>query len=368
MNQTLDVLLYGARVAALHRDSGGRLRLTYTEQWLRDPETMPVSLSLPLQAAAHTGSKLVAFLDNLLPDSQNVRDRWAVRASLDSADPFSLLGRYGADVAGAIQFVPLGVTAGADTQTKMTDRDIAQRIRGIREDETDWLGPEQHAGHFSLGGAQGKFALGLHRDGWYEPGGGYAATHLFKPRVRGLQDGELIEFMTMRLAVLSELAAAQVYIGEFQNEHCLVVQRFDRFFGEQGYPLRRHQEDLVQALGYPRLKKYESHGGPGYRVVLDLLKQRVPESRRAEALLRFVRALVFSWMLLNTDAHAKNYSVFIDPDGIDLTPLYDVSCLIPYLGHPAEHLQTGVVARYVERMPIRSAQVLAAIRGGVTPR
>ncbi len=36
--------------------------------------------------------------------------------------------------------------------------------------------------------------------------------------------------------------------------------------------------------------------------------------------------------MLNSDGHAKNHSLFIDPDGAQLTPLYDASSLIPFLG------------------------------------
>jgi serine/threonine-protein kinase HipA len=36
--------------------------------------------------------------------------------------------------------------------------------------------------------------------------------------------------------------------------------------------------------------------------------------------------------VLNTDAHAKNYSIQILPEQTTLSPLYDLSSLLPYIG------------------------------------
>lgn len=247
-----------------------------------------------------------------------------------------------------------------------------------------------------------------------------------------MRDGEIIEHLTMSAARAVELSTAATAVLDFDGEHSLVVERFDRVRQQDGSIVRLHQEDLLQALGYSRLQKYEEHADPGYRRVLALLGDAAAEGRRAASLDAFVRALVFSWIVLNTDAHAKNYSAFIRPDGIDLTPLYDVSSIVPYLGQEEDEprrllerfeqtnlsmriaadfeagkqswfewtavareagldrralahwaaavaetlpriledlaaalpgrLQTDTVARYVERMPLRAKQVLAAIR------
>ena len=434
---SLDVYLYGAYVAELEMLAPLQYRLTYSAAWLDDPNRMPVSLSLPLGAASITGPELTSFLDNLLPDNADVRERWAIQAGLATAEPFELLRAYGTDVAGAIQFADPG-TDPNETSTSsskpISDAKIAARIRAIREDDSNWQDPDRDTGYFSLGGAQGKFSLGNAGQGWYEPTGSRPTTHIFKPRVRGQKDGELVEFITMAAARMAEINTASVDIGMFDGEHSLVVKRFDRLALDADASssiLRVHQEDLAQAAGVTRLQKYESRGGPTYRDVLRLLDAHVPDERRAASKLTFVQGLVFSWMVLNTDAHAKNYSVFIGPDGVDLTPLYDVSSFVPYAGradddrrrtdtafrntnlsmriaadYPAgqqswfewgavareaglsrvlvtdwasavadslpqliaaaasmlpSHLQTDIVARFVERTPIRASQVVTAI-------
>src|SRR5699024_3654594 len=47
--------------------------------------------------------------------------------------------------------------------------------------------------------------------------------------------------------------------------------------------------------------------------------------------LEFVRACIANWVLAAPDAHAKNYSVFLGPAGVEaLVPLYDVSTGLGY--------------------------------------
>lgn len=61
----------------------------------------PISLSLP-RDEKHAQGAALAYLDNLLPDHQDVRERWARARELSGADPFTLLAAYGEDVAGAV--------------------------------------------------------------------------------------------------------------------------------------------------------------------------------------------------------------------------------------------------------------------------
>lgn len=336
MTERLDVYLYSVRVAQLTRTAPLQYGLRYRSEWLDDELAMPISLSLPLANEEQEGEILTAFLDNLLPDNADVRERWALDAELPTVEPFGLLRAYGRDVAGALQFVEEGVDPDAERgSTPLNESDIARRIRAVRDDATHWQDPRDHQGYFSLGGAQGKFAIARTDSGWCEPLGRSPTTHIFKPTVRGQTDGEVIEHLTMQTARTLGLEAAATEMLEFGGEHSLVVERFDRVrVGDS--VVRLHQEDLTQAFGLTRLQKYENRGGPNYRRALGLLKAETSPSDRPRSVESFVKALMFSWMVLNTDAHAKNYSIFITPNGIRLTPLYDVSSLLPYLGREGD--------------------------------
>ena len=262
MTQVLDVYLYGHHAATLTRLDPSRYRLDYLPQWVDHREAVPASLTLPLVPRRHEGEVLSNFIDNLLPDNISVRERWAVDACLANGESFGLLGAYGQDVAGAIQFVPAGTEgATAGQLAPLREADVARRIRMIRDDDTLWNDPASSTGRFSLGGAQAKFALANVDGRWFDSSGAWPASHIFKPKVQRQSDGELVEFVTMRAAELLQLSVAEVSVESFATEHSLVVRRFDRFPVDAGFG-RIHQEDLAQALAVPRLWKYEDDGGP----------------------------------------------------------------------------------------------------------
>jgi serine/threonine-protein kinase HipA len=167
--ERLEVRISDALVATLDFVEPQRYELRYDSDWLTGDDAFPISLSIPLQSTPITGDALSAFLDNLLPDNAGVRERWALDAGLAAAEPFQLLKAYGSDTAGALQF--LDPDAGAPSRggrVPVTEEEIGDRIRAIREDDTAWHGADGEMGSFSLGGAQGKFSLGRAVDGWYE--------------------------------------------------------------------------------------------------------------------------------------------------------------------------------------------------------
>jgi serine/threonine-protein kinase HipA len=165
---------------------------------------------------------------------------------------------------------------------------------------------------------------------------------VFKPRVKGVVDGELIEYVVMRAASALGIPAAAVDLFIEGDQHSLVVARFDRRV-EAGGTIRIHQEDLLQSLGLPRLRKFESLGGPGIEQVMRLLARSSDGQSRA----RYAVQLMFAWIVLSTDAHAKNSSLFLQPDGALLTPMYDASSVIPYLG-PDRDTDHGSILRRAE--------------------
>lgn len=324
----LEVRLHGARAGRLQRVGPYEYRLEYDDAWAATADATPLSLSLPLATGTHFGVVVHDFLDNLLPDRSDVRDRWAAEAALASTEPFALLAAYGRDVAGALEFVPVGEPEAASTLVNLSDREIAHRIAVLRADRAAWV--QTTHGRFSLGGAQSKFALAEYDGEWFEPSGAAPATHVFKPVVEQLLDGEVIEHVVLQSIAVLGLPSPRTRLLHFGDQRSLVVERFDRLRLPDGSVQRLHQEDLLQALGRPRLQKYESEGGPTYRDVLAVLSRAYPADAEYSREV-FSRALVLSWILLDTDAHAKNFSLVLEPGSHRLTPLYDRSSLIPYL-------------------------------------
>lgn len=93
--------------------------------------------------------------------------------------------------------------------------------------------------------------------------------------------------------------------------------------------MRLPQEDMCQALGFSSNLKYESDGGPGIKNIMGLL---LGSSQAALDRDMFYRSQVLFWLLAGIDGHAKNFSLFIEPEGkYRLTPLYDIISAYPLI-------------------------------------
>ncbi|OJU46544.1 MAG: hypothetical protein BGN98_05920 [Microbacterium sp. 69-7] len=140
--------------------------------------------------------------------------------------------------------------------------------------DSDWLQHRAVEEGFSLGGTQGKFALTLRGDRWFEPSGRQPSTHIFKPGIQPLPGSDVTEHITLQVARLLGIDAAASVMAEFDGEHVLIVERFDRF-DDDGTVGRLHQEDLAQATGTSQVQKYESDGGPGYRDIFTVFDRNL---------------------------------------------------------------------------------------------
>lgn len=105
----LAIWLNGAPVGFWEK-TRGEDRLQYLPEWVADEQNIPLSLSLPFTPGNQLcrGDVVRNYFDNLLPDSENIRRRLAMRYRAGSSDPFDLLAELGRDCAGAIQLLPLG--------------------------------------------------------------------------------------------------------------------------------------------------------------------------------------------------------------------------------------------------------------------
>ncbi|MGM1017192.1 MAG: HipA domain-containing protein [Actinomycetota bacterium] len=329
MINSLDVHLYGVHVATITRQ-GDNLTLRYLQDYIDSDRPVPISVQLPVVAGAAPGTITRRFLENLLPDRPDVRTRWAREAKLPSDSAFDLLTVYGADVAGALEFSPTGTAPRADYDlTPVTDEAIAARIRQIRVDDSDWLEHRPVEEGFSLGGAQGKFAL-ARRDGqWFEPSGTHPSTHIFKPGVQKYPGSDVTEHITLQVARRFGLNATSTEVGVFGGEHVLVVERFDRLREGDRYA-RIHQEDLAQATGASFLNKYENDGGPDYRDIFAVFDRDMDPENARSAKQRFAACLTFSWIVGHNDGHAKNYSLSHLPGTTVLSPFYDLNTALPF--------------------------------------
>ena len=303
------------------------LRLEYDERWRARRDAYPLSVSLPLQQRVHDGPGVRAWLQGLLPDNSATLERWGARFQVSPGSVFDLLWFVGQDCAGAVRFVPPTVTATRGGSVRWLAREeVGERLRDVRRDRGATRA-EDDEGQFSLAGAQAKIAL-FSRDGrWGVPSGATPTTHILKPPVEGFAGYAENEHFCLALARRIGLAAASSSVDLFGSERAVVVTRYDRIDAPEG-PIRIHQEDLCQAHGLGPDHKYQARGGPTPRSIAALLRKH--SGRPREDVDRFVDALVFNWLILGTDGHAKNLGLLLAGGTVRLAPLYDLASFLPY--------------------------------------
>ena len=325
------VLMNGVEAGRLDYERG-RISLTYEGAWRERRGAIPISLSMPMTAAAHTGAKVGAFIWGLLPDNEQIIQEWARRFHVSARQPFGLIGAVGEDCAGAVQFVVPdrvgAVLSGElDGVEWLSTAQIAERLAGLRTNRGAWRRVGD-GGQFSLAGAQPKIALIQQNGQWGIPTGRVPTTHILKPPSADLE--AQVENEHFCLSVLGRLGLpfAQSHVQSFDGEIAIVVERYDRLVTETGV-VRIHQEDFCQALGVMPDRKYQNEGGPGLRDIISLIRE-VSESPQ-EDVQTLIDATIFNWIVGGSDAHAKNFSLLLSAGGrARLAPIYDVARVLPY--------------------------------------
>src|SRR5207247_751940 len=109
----------------------------------------------------------------------------------------------------------------------LEERDVAARLRALREDQGAWRSPRD-TGQFSLAGAQPKTAL-LFRGGRFGvPSGRTPTTHILKPPLRDFPGHVENEHLCLTLARGLGLPTARSEVRRFGDEVAIVVTRYDR--------------------------------------------------------------------------------------------------------------------------------------------
>ena len=241
-----------------------------------------------------------------------------------------MLTKIGHDCVGALQFISgdkevpdatgkiKGETINEATIEKILNR-LGQAPLGLTSDD---------AFRISIAGAQEKTALLWYDGQWIKPHGTTPTTHLIKTQIGKLPDGIDLsdsvenEYYCLKLVAAFGLPVNTATIETFGETKALVVERFDRRWTEDGRLLRLPQEDCCQALSIPPTLKYQNEGGPGMIDILGLLNG---SDTPIDDQNTFLKAQLIFWLMGATDAHAKNFSVFLGPSGsYRMTPLYDI--------------------------------------------
>jgi len=341
----LQILIGGEMMGTVIRNRHGRLTFSYSEEWLRRQEPVPLSLSMPVLPVSYGGDEIENWLWGLLPDNEDTLRRWAQSWHVSPRNVFALLEQVGEDVAGAIQIVRPDRAVAARARGKvrwLTSDELRARVTALREDAANARWAED-PGRFSLAGVQSKTAL-LYQDGQWGVPAGRTPTNRIVKLAAGAYDGLIEnEHFCMRLAAQLGLNAASTSVMMCDDVTAIVVERYDRV-DVDGQLVRLHQEDMCQTLGLHPTSRYQNAGGPSVTDLFNVLNNSSEPEVDRDA---FLRAQVFNFLVGGTDAHAKNFSLLLGDGGtVRLAPLYDIASMLPYINYGRIRLAMRIGSSY----------------------
>lgn len=178
----------------------------------------------------------------------------------------------------------------------------------------------------SLSGAQTKYSVLIDNGQLRLTKEGEQGTYILKPKLRDFLYPEASpanEHLTMQIA-------EQVYkIPTAPNGLCFykdgtaayITKRYD--VTSDG--LKIQQEDFASLAGVTadNAGKNYKYDSKSYEDIASLIKQHIPAWRIE--LIKFYRMMLFNFLFANGDAHLKNFSVLMTPEGdYVLSPAYDL--------------------------------------------
>ena len=342
MASELSVRLNGIEVGTLSLING-KMEFLYN-----DDAEFPISLSLPLSKEPYKEKICRAYFGGLLPENPNMRELLAKKYKININNDFKLLEAIGRDCAGAISFYQKDEPEQAECFIKIKGRIISDKeLKKLIEE----LPYKPYMGNrISLAGAQEKTAVCVIDGKIAMPEDNIPTTHIIKTALPKYAQSIQNEYICMKLASKMGIDVPNVEIRNVDGLEFLLVERFDRIINQycdgnvsdiddytsdcdsctnhiqmQCLRMKRIlQEDFAQSLGVQSRDKYDVT----FKDCLWVLNQTTTPARIK---LEFVKRVVFNYLIGNTDAHSKNFSLsFYDLNDIDLTPAYDLLCTSVY--------------------------------------
>ena len=154
----------------------------------------------------------------------------------------------------------------------------------------------------------------------------------------GIVTNEQLSLLTAKQCGISIPHSFIINTGKgAENEVLFATGRYDRLILKDApeisglpRPLRLHQEDFAQAMGIPASEKYEREADTHMRGMFDILRKY--SANPIEDQLKLWDLIVFNFLLGNTDAHIKNFSLLYGPDlkSVRMAPAYDLVSTVVY--------------------------------------
>lgn len=322
--------------------------LEYDANWVASPNALPLSPALPLFSATNTyaSGTIKRFVENLLPEGRAL-DISASTYGVTKNNVFALIQQLGVETAGAFRFCVDRLAFTAEEQDiekrEITPEELEKRL--CQRDHIPFVVWDKKV-RMSIAGYQDKLTVLLHQDNgisrMFLAAPPMASTHILKPEPTGNNMPHLVanEYYCMTLAKRMGFPVPEVSILRVPRP-ILLVKRFDRelIASPTGLAVNRlHMVDACQACDLPVSFKYERNLGSNEQVrhirdgmsfekLFACVDQTVD---KASAKLGLLRWALFQFLIGNCDAHGKNFSFFVERDGLVPAPWYDLVSVVQY--------------------------------------
>ncbi|WP_418185962.1 HipA domain-containing protein [Aliarcobacter vitoriensis] len=323
MKHNINIFCNNERVGIIEIDlNSNDVKLIYDENWKNIGFELSPHLKFDEQIDSNSIKK---FVNNLLPEGNGL-DAISIILQISKANKFGLLEAIGNETAGALTFSPDNILV--TNFREISNEELTERIMNKENiNITLWDGKIR----LSLSGVQDKLPLVVLKDNKYGIGEGkIASTHILKFEKKDDIHLVLNEYFCMKLAKLCGLNVAEVEIRKFGTQNVLFVKRFDREFFEiddKSFEIyKRHIIDGCQLLDLDVNMKYEKvytdyRGDANFK---NLFESSKLTTNKILTKLNLLKWTLFNLCINNFDAHAKNISFFVNKNGLELTPLYDL--------------------------------------------
>jgi len=301
----------------------------YDKIWVE--KGFAISPHLPFNGT-YSSSTIKRFLENLIPEGEGLEDI-ASFARISKNNTFAIMHSIGYDTAGALFF-------GEDREVnepifrEILDEELTQRIEGL---ESRSIAIWDRRVRLSLAGVQAKLPVIIRDNRIGLANGTLSSTHIMKFQTKRNMHIVVNELFCMRLAKKIGLKVANVELRRFDKHPTLLIERFDRVY-RKDFVERLHIIDGCQILDLPPTYKYEQNFG-SLRDVAHIREgasfKKLFESAKlcsipATAQLELLNWAIFNLIIGNSDAHGKNFSFFVNRNGMRPTPFYDMLGVMMY--------------------------------------
>lgn len=313
---------------------------SYEEEYLQNPNSSPISISLPLEEKTFNVQRTKTFFDGLLPEGFTRRcvAGWMHK---EETDYLSILAGLGRECLGAVKIIAADDNSDIFYYQKMTNEEVKRLAQEGATESAELVTKS----HLSLTGASGKVGLYYNEKNknWYLPVGNAPSTHIVKQSHVRLKNIVANEQLCLLTAKFLGIEVPNSFIirteGDNKKDVLFATSRYDRKITASGekwndmtIPYRLHQEDFAQALGIPSAEKYEQNNAGYLQKMFAVLRNY--SSHPIEDQLKLWNICIFNYLIGNTDNHIKNLSLLYSENlkVLKLAPAYDIVSTIVYEG------------------------------------